>query len=322
MFSTLYIVGNGLDLYHKLDTKYSSFGTFLKNKDAQIYDLLTQYFTNDEDGIWGNFEECLAELDFKALLDDYAYLVPDISSSDFRDRDWHSYQIEMKLIVENLTVNLCKLFKEFILEVKFLEQINDKKLCFEKDSAYLSFNYTDTLEKYYDIDKKNILYIHGKAKNTGDRLILGHGRNPSNLKKSNEREESIPPEGLSEEQMEMWIEEMSDKYSYSYESAHDELTSYFDASHKPTSEIILINKEFFNSLKNLKKIIVLGSSLSEVDKDYFKEILEVEENKKIPWIISYYEDSDQKSHLQKLTSWGLSEKHINFIEISALTKEN
>ncbi len=318
MFSTLYIVGNGLDLYHELDTKYSSFGKFLKNQNTQIYDLLTQYFTNDEDDIWGNFEECLAELDFKALLEDNAYLSADISSSDFRDRDWHSYQIEMSLTVENLTVNLRKLLREFILEVKFPEQINDKKLCFEKDSTYLSFNYTDTLEKYYNIDKKNILYIHGKAKNTGDELILGHGRNPSVLEENYKKEEDIPPEGLNEEQMEMWREEMSDKYSYSHESAHDELTPYFDASHKPTSEIILTNKKFFNSLKNLKKIIVLGSSLSEVDKDYFKKILEVEANKKIPWIVSYYEDSDQESHLQKLTSWGLSEKHIKFIEIATL----
>ena len=41
---TLYIIGNGFDMYHGLDTKYQSFGFFLKKKHSRIYDYLTDYY--------------------------------------------------------------------------------------------------------------------------------------------------------------------------------------------------------------------------------------------------------------------------------------
>lgn len=45
------------------------------------------------------------------------------------------------------------------------------------DNIYLSFNYTNTLEKLYGVRKNNICYIHGDA-SINNQLIFGH-RNDS-----------------------------------------------------------------------------------------------------------------------------------------------
>lgn len=42
-YKTLYILGNGFDLHHKLDTWYSSFGLFLKEHHSEIYEVFLEY---------------------------------------------------------------------------------------------------------------------------------------------------------------------------------------------------------------------------------------------------------------------------------------
>ncbi|WP_215491193.1 AbiH family protein, partial [Escherichia coli] len=39
----LYIIGNGFDLHHELDTSYFSFGDYLRKKDQDIYDHLVDF---------------------------------------------------------------------------------------------------------------------------------------------------------------------------------------------------------------------------------------------------------------------------------------
>ena len=41
---TLYIIGNGFDLFHGLNTSYKSFGFYLKGKHSEIYDYLIEYY--------------------------------------------------------------------------------------------------------------------------------------------------------------------------------------------------------------------------------------------------------------------------------------
>ena len=44
-----------------------------------------------------------------------------------------------------------------------------------KDSLWLTFNYTHTLEDLYGIDSSLILHIHGDAENYYEKLIIGYG---------------------------------------------------------------------------------------------------------------------------------------------------
>ena len=53
--NTLYILGNGFDLYHNLKTRYVDFKQF-----ASVLQTLEPFFCLDE--LWCNFEEALAQV--------------------------------------------------------------------------------------------------------------------------------------------------------------------------------------------------------------------------------------------------------------------
>ena len=90
---TLYIIGNGFDLYHGLDTSYHSFAKYLSNKDTGLYDHLLNYFglsdinkgthTSEDKAQWNNFEQALADLDFESVLDDNSDLMANPGAEDF-----------------------------------------------------------------------------------------------------------------------------------------------------------------------------------------------------------------------------------------------
>jgi hypothetical protein len=324
MANTLYIIGNGFDRYHGLSTSYQFFAFFLQERYPEIYDLFTEYYglpdldiKNENsywDPLWAQFESALADLDFETVLDDNTDYLANPGSEDFRDRDWHAYQFEMEGIVNKLTKDLYKAFKEFILQVNFPDAMDGKLLLLEHDSIFLNFNYTETLEKYYGIKPSRILYIHGKAKNPDDTLILGHGVDPSEF----EEEEEKQPEGLNEEELERWRDHMADKYEYSYRSGKDELMSYFKTSYKSTDEIIKDNLAHFQEYSMVNKVIVLGHSISEVDQPYFRKLIDMFQEKAVTWIVTYFLDSDIKSHLENLTSMGVKETDIELVKMETL----
>ena len=67
----LYIIGNGFDIHHKLDTRYQSFANYLAENNSEVYDLLLNYYglpditnpelTDEEYALWSRFEQALAD---------------------------------------------------------------------------------------------------------------------------------------------------------------------------------------------------------------------------------------------------------------------
>lgn len=326
--NTLYVIGNGFDLHHELKTLYKHFAHFLKAKEPDVYELLLNYYylpdldpenpdrqdEKEKEILWADFENTLAELDYNSVLDDNSDLIANPAREDFRDRDWHSFQIEMEMIVKKLTRDLFSIFREFILNVVFPENIDEKRVQLNIDSLFLSFNYTDTLEKYYNVDFKNILYIHGKAKNIDDRIILGHAIDPLSFRLN----AKTPPSGLSEEQLQEWQDMISDEYDYSFESAREEILGYFKAAYKHTQDIIKNQIKFFEQLKSTKNIYVLGHSISQVDLPYFKKIIESTKQNKPHWHISYLWDDEKMSMQNKIVALGVRLEDISMLRISDL----
>ena len=181
----LYIIGNGFDSYHGLDTKYWSFAKYLNQIDKEVYELVLKYYglpdisKNYEYDAWAKFELSMADLDFEQVLDDYSDSIANLGGEDFRDSDWHTYQIDMERIVEKLTKRLISIFNDFIVNVQYPDNIEDSKLKLLSPSIFLSFNYTDTLQRYYNISIKDICYIHDKSSKEECKIILGHGTDPS-----------------------------------------------------------------------------------------------------------------------------------------------
>lgn len=319
---TLYIIGNGFDLHHSLKTKYQHFALYLQRNNRALFDLMVKYYwltdldaENEEESLkdilWGDFENKLAEMEFEDLLDDFRDYLPDYGSEEFRSRDYHTFQQEIDRIIDKLTKELFNEFKEFILQIEF-NNSPDSLINIEHNSSFLSFNYTNTLERYYGVNRAKITYIHGRAATEDEQLILGHGINPEEFKDK----PLIEPEGLNEEDSEIWRNERSDEYDYAYNTGRDSAIGYFNSSHKHTNEIISKNREFFNSLINTEKIFVLGHSISAVDHLYFEEIIQLTNDPK--WIVSYLEDSDKDEKLKTLKNLGLTASQIEFVKISDL----
>jgi len=323
---TLYIIGNGFDIHHKLDTRYQSFANYLAENNSEVYDLLLNYYglpditnpelTDEEYALWSRFEQALADLDYLTVLDDNSDLISSPGAEDFRDRDWHSYQIEMELIIKNLTITLISDFNSFILEVEY-ENIPDNTLIkLEENSHFLNFNYTETLQKSYGILEERITYIHNKADADNCTLILGHGTDPSNFI-DNEEE---PPQGLSDEEFYEWREQKADEYDYSYESAKQEILSYYTKAFKNTASIIENNIDFFANLTGVEKVIVLGHSISEVDLKYF-EVLKAKLNENVSWYVSYYSELEKQAHKETLLQLGINDNNIVQIRITDLRQQ-
>ena len=57
----LIILGNGFDLAHGLQTKYSDFRDYIWNNNREFYKQLTKYIF--EDDLWNDFENALGSFD-------------------------------------------------------------------------------------------------------------------------------------------------------------------------------------------------------------------------------------------------------------------
>jgi hypothetical protein len=323
----LYIIGNGFDRYHHLETGYDSFALFLYKNYHDLYDNLIENYGLDEidendpknlkDIRWAHFEQTLAELNFEDILENNRDLEANPYSPDFRDSDWNTFQVEMEMLVEKLTKELFSAFKDFILNVKFPAIIQSEKLHLNLNSSYLTFNYTDTLEQYYNILQDRILYIHKKAKEPNDTLVLGHGVNPANFN----LEEPEPPTGLSIEELENWEQQNADRYNVSFESAKEEILTYFSKSFKKTATIISDNKIFFDNINHFDEVIVLGHSLADVDLPYFIKVIDAIRSKKTRWFVSFRGLERDCSHKQTLISLGLRSSQITLIRIEYLRND-
>lgn len=323
MLTTLYITGNGFELHHGLKTEYQSFIAHLRIHDRELHDLLHNcFYTIEGKELWMDFENDLSHLDIEGVLDDRIGYLPNTSDPDFRDRDWHSFEVEIGLFLAKLIPGLIEALREFILRIHFDSLDNNRLLKLKKESIFLNFNYTNTLETYYAIPAEKILYIHGKANDPKSNLILGHGEDPSDLKEEFQTDEIKPPENLTTEEFNAWQDNMSDNHNQFYEQGKDSLLDYFLRSSKPTEQRMSEENSFFDSLENIKEVFVLGHSLATVDLPYFKKIIESINNKAIFWTVTYFQDEDRDTHFRQLTSIGVQEKSIRFVKMNALPKDN
>jgi len=321
---TLYIIGNGFDLYHELDTSYSSFGLFLKENHYEIYEYFIKYFGLPEldekdkesfqDPLWSHFEESLATLNIEEVLDDHIDFIAKPFSDSFRDGDWHTIEVMVCDIRDALTIKMVDSFKSFINQVKYPLLIENKKLKIESESIFLNFNYTHTLKYFYKIPSNNILFIHNNG-DSKEPLILGHGINPDKFENENDK----PPIGLTREQLIDWHETRSDRYDLSIERGKITLMEYFKKSFKSTSLILKNHAEFFNSLGNISKVIILGHSLSEIDRPYISKII-CSTNADAKWLVSFHKPEEINIRKKRLIELGLKEEQISMIKISDLTK--
>lgn len=317
--SVLYIIGNGFDLYHQLNTRYTDFASYLEVQNQRILDDFNQYYymVNNQE-LWADFEANLSNLDTELVLDELSDYLPGSFGGDFQDRDRYAYQIEIEMLVARLTTEMKDEFKKFIVNACNVNLNPKNNIRFITNSRFISFNYSDTLEKVYKISRAEILYIHGSAF-ANDSIILGHGVDLSKF--TNDVVEAAPPEDLTEEELEMWYQEMSDKFDYEYELGVTEVNSYLAASFKNSAEIINENKGYFASLHGIDTVVILGHSMSDVDMPYFAEISK-HIKKNSYWLVSYYSDAEHAELYSSVQQFAQSDNYIKLFKIDDFSSLN
>jgi len=291
-YETLYIIGNGFDLAHKLPTKYSDFHKFIIANNTDLENSFENFFNLnvDDDYKWTNFEEDLGTFDGKYFYDSICNI--DMNDEDFRPSFVFGLEDDITQQAEELVRDIKEAFESWLgkIEIDNLE----KKDEFMKNAVFINFNYTRVLQEVYNIEDNRVLHIHGNIYEDIGSLIFGHDGNCTLVVDESELVHELDENGDSNRTM------FSDSESASFYP--------FEALQKPVLETIIKNKNFFKKLKNLKKIIVLGHSLNQIDISYFEEINKYAKN--AIWEVSFYDIHEEDSHLNVLKSIGIDEKKI------------
>ena len=295
-WSPLYIIGNGFDRYHDIPCDYRDFANYLKKTAPKIYSEVETYFcVNDQ--FWSKFEAQLANFDADTAIENASEFLVSYSAEDWSDSYHHDYQYELMRIVDAISESMRAHFATWVrqLTIPSMGALAGKSLPLDKDARYLNFNYTQTLQKTYGIPSAQILHIHGNTSDPSDQIVLGHGwrRTPRDS-----RNHSI---------------ELSEADTREIEG-NQIVDNYFSETFKPTDQIIEQQQSFFSSLKSIRKILVMGHSLSEVDSPYLKEIIRNIDSSSVNWQVSYH--SDPCDAREKLSALGVDPSLATFYPLN------
>lgn len=282
---TLYIIGNGFDLYHRIPSSYWHFRNYVKSKNESLFEALERYFNPDQ--LWSDFEATLADLDTDHILDEASNYFEHYGADDWSDSYHHDYQYEIGQRIELVTIDLRKIFTEWILSLE-IPTHSDYLLKLDREAIFLNFNYTSTLSRLYKVDRSYITYIHNEAKDLESNLLLGHGVNPVPISETNIEDQD--PRIVEGQQI---------------------IDEYFVNSYKPVENIISENEDFFKALKSVKKVYIYGHSLSDVDVPYFREIIKQLDLPKVNWRVSYYRKDEYEERKLTLLRLGVDQANIN-----------
>lgn len=296
MCRTLYIVGNGFDLYHGMPTAYKDFGSYIAIHNPELYNCITTYLLTG-DHLWGDFELALANLDVNQVIEEYSALLGEPLSDEWSDSYNHDFQYEIDRLVAMLSSEMYKYFHEWIEQVLLENTI--PKLVLDKSASFLTFNYTSTLEDLYDIHNEQILHIHGEVNNPRNPIVIGHNYvfNPN-----------------------ISFGQVTDDHDSRIIEAETRISQYFKSTIKPIGQVIADNAGFFTSLNLVEQICILGHSLSIVDYPYFQEIAKHIDIASVNWKFSYYDEKDKNVFREFAAKVGIDPCNTTVFKLEELSE--
>ena len=240
--ATLFIIGNGFDIWNRLPTSYGKFHE--KYKDDLDEHIL--YFSDfcDIDSEWANFEESLGSFNEDDFHDNVT-LQPSLEELGDDPKLLYGYEDEISIKKEELVDDITDAFKEWIRSVDV--NTAQKLMHFELPAYFVNFNYTRTLQDVYGIPNFRVMHIHGSV---GGGIIFGHGRNTTAATNGYETDEP-------------WFNETK-----------KEVGQVLGIFHKPVQDILERNRATLQGYEDVDNIVVIGHSINEIDVPYFQCILE------------------------------------------------
>lgn len=287
---TLYFIGNGFDIAHDIKSRYKDFRDFMnasKEYDDLVIMLEELYGCAVED-LWSEFETALGLITGETIYKD---AVASAEKDDELEREVRMQQDIMHWNASSIRDRLADAFSDWVAQIS-LEKVRPIYDISPED-LFLTFNYTETLEKIYKVPQTNILHIHGNQSNP----IFGHGKP--------EYDDTWPPE------QEAWV--ITDE-------ANDHARDLFKEFIKPVDSIIKEHEVYFKGLKGtIDEVVIIGHSLGYVDLPYIRKI-QAEATPSL-WTDYFHRDKDKyaterKQHdalVEILLSCGIPVGNINVV---------
>ncbi|ABK06962.1 MULTISPECIES: bacteriophage abortive infection AbiH family protein [Burkholderia cepacia complex] len=294
---TLYVIGNGFDLWHGIPSSYSCFRDYVRLHGRDVFDAVESYLPVGES--WSDLEAAFAEIDVDHVIESLGHFMGSYGDDDWSDSGHHDFQYEVERVVERLSRELRFLFGGWIrqLPIPTATTVTQRLRFLDRDAIFLTFNYTKTLREIYGVADANVLHIHGNADLPDSELILGHAWHPESCRSLNDRTD---------------IEDIDVRLA----EAHDILDDYFTKTFKPSAQIIQAHGDFFALMRDVKEVFVLGHSLSDVDKPYFDAMLAVPGMRTARWTLACREDAGEKS--RRIYAFGIAPASVRTVSWGAL----
>nr|WP_273080284.1 AbiH family protein [Pseudomonas amygdali] len=157
----------------------------------------------------------------------------------------------------------------------------------------MTFNYTSTLTRVYQVPTENILYIHGESTDADSDLVLGHGWAP-------EERPSLFDAVNHEDSDDRVMEAMQS------------LDTYFSNTFKASKKIIEQNADFFAGLEDIAQVVVLGHSLNQVDAPYLVAVVQALQHRQVGWTVAVLPSHDLGEQSALLAAVGVSSEQIHY----------
>lgn len=286
----LYVIGNGFDIHHEINSSYACFKEWLYKTDPELIQKIDDIYEFCSEEWWSDFENQLASLDIINLSNRISFEnAPDLTD-EHCDRMQEDAQFAVEYQLESIYSELKKYFHEWIMQLNIPNQSRKIKLKI-KDSLFLNFNYTKTLENIYEVDSRKILHIHGCIDDNED-FIIGHGKTYKELEMQNAKKLIKSSENVSKKEITQRYKDYCSNLELHEQWAKDAAFRGVASLRKPVEELIKKHECFFNSLSSVHNIYVYGLSLSEIDIPYLAEI--ASKAKHGIWEFSYYSKKDKE----------------------------
>ena len=310
IINTLYIIGNGFDKAHKLKTSYWNLREYIEQKDPEflrqfeaLYNIQpldpTEYgYTESAQerwnkavnhDLWSEFEKFIGHTDITGMLE-FSMSVTEGMPTDGIRYHMDLYWKDQYSFIDKLQGYV----KEWIETIDTSNVKIKKKSLVNSSDYFFNFNYTDVLEKAYSVE--NVLHIHGGISSVSDiNPIMGH----CNLTDIQNHKQ--------------WSKEADEERREAEASIQEAICNYLTAIYKDTDEQTKYNQCFFEEIKTVEKIVIIGWSAGEVDIPYLRKIIEsVSADTK--WEVYYYDQDAHSSLLKVFNHEGIQgDDRINYI---------
>lgn len=291
----LIICGNGFDLHHGYKTGYYDYRNFLLENYPDSCSAFEDfpYISLSDSDRWSDLEQSLT-IDYEECADNAVSMYyPNMS--DDSDSRWDGINVDLEEQTKFIFDFTGRYFLQWFTHTDFSDP--QKLMDLGKNDCYLTFNYSSTLEKVYNIKSENIMHIHGQIDFVDELSELTRRIEDITATGKVEAAEGIQF-GSVENNGEIIKKEMEriygqdDFYGASIEPGIYHIIEFC----KVASKNLEMNYDSLNNFitdNDIDEVIVMGHSLIGVDYPYYADII-VPKLKECRWVFHWHSNSDKK----------------------------